>query len=212
MGCAAEIFKGMFLQAARDTGLRCLTCAGLADLVFVPAGDPALTRRAMAFSSRSVTVVKFSRARKRHERQGVLVEEAALDRAKEECLKDAARREAERVRRRAKDEVAEREYIVRFTERIRELFPACPRADAESIARHACAKYSGRVGRSGEAKELGEKAILLAVRAHVRHRHTGYEELLAQGLEPFEARPLVVDEIETVLVRWKQLPAVERAR
>jgi hypothetical protein len=194
----------MFLQAARETGVRCLSCAGLGDLVFLPAGDLALTRRAVALSARSATVVKLSRARKRHERQGVLVEAAALDRAHEECLRDAARREAARVRRRAKEEGAEQEYIVRFAEKVRELLPSCPPADAEAIARHACQKYSGRVGRSRAAKALDEKAITLAVRAHVRHRYTRYDDLLADGFEPFEVRPLVAPEIEHVLAQWRE--------
>ena len=34
-------------------------------------------------------MVRFSRARRRYERQGALVEEAALQKAEEECLSDA---------------------------------------------------------------------------------------------------------------------------
>lgn len=176
------------------------------------AGDPALTRRAVVLSLRSATVVKFSRTRERHERQGVLVEEVALERAKEECEKDRARREAVRVRRRARNEVAEQEYVLRFARKVRDLFPACPPEEAEAIARHACQKYSGRVGRSRAAKAVHETAITLAVRAHVRHRYSRYDELLAQGLEPFEARPLVARDIETVLDRWREPARDEGAR
>lgn len=206
-GCGAEIMKGMFVQITRATGLRCLACTGLGDLVFLPAGDPVLTRRAMAFSVRAATVVKFSRARKRHERQGVLVEGAALERAKEACQKDAARREAARTRQRARQAAAEQAYSARFAERIRELFPACPPGEAEAIARHACQTSSGRVGRSRAAKAFDERAIMLAVRASLRHRHTRYEELLAQGFEPSEARALVTEDIETVLDRWRAHPS-----
>jgi hypothetical protein len=59
-------------------GPACLPCAGLGDLVFLPAGDAALTRRAKAKSARHVAVVRFSRARKRYERQGLLVEPGVL--------------------------------------------------------------------------------------------------------------------------------------
>jgi len=52
--------------------------------VFLAAGDPAVTRRARKHSSRSAVVVRFSRARERSERQGILVEAAALARAGEE--------------------------------------------------------------------------------------------------------------------------------
>jgi hypothetical protein len=40
------------------------------------------------------------------------------------------------------------------------------------------------------------------VRAHIRHRHTPYDELLVAGREPAEARALVRERIETVLRRW----------
>ena len=64
--CGTELRSGNFIQIARDTGIRCLTCAGLSDLIFLGSGDAALTRRAVAFSSKNAVVVKFSRARKRH--------------------------------------------------------------------------------------------------------------------------------------------------
>ena len=43
-------------------------------LEFLPAGDALLTRRVKAKSARSAVVVRFSRARGRYERQGLLVE------------------------------------------------------------------------------------------------------------------------------------------
>jgi hypothetical protein len=62
----------------------CLRCAGLADLEFLPAGDALLTRRAKAKSARSAVVVRFSRARGRYERRGLLVEGHALAEAQHE--------------------------------------------------------------------------------------------------------------------------------
>jgi hypothetical protein len=59
-------------------GPACLRCVGLDDLEFLPRGDALLTRRAKAGSARSAVVVRFSRSRKRYERQGVLVEQKAL--------------------------------------------------------------------------------------------------------------------------------------
>jgi len=46
----------------------------------LPSGDAALTRRAKRASGLSVVVVRFSRARRRYERQGILVEEEAHQR------------------------------------------------------------------------------------------------------------------------------------
>jgi len=56
----------------------CLRCAGLDDLEFLPSGDARLTRRAKAKSKRSAVVVRFSGARKRYERQGLLLEPQAI--------------------------------------------------------------------------------------------------------------------------------------
>jgi hypothetical protein len=61
-----------------------MDCAGLADLEFLPSGDAALTRTATKYSGETVVVVRFSRARKRYERRGILVEKAALERAEHE--------------------------------------------------------------------------------------------------------------------------------
>ncbi|HEV3026378.1 MAG TPA: DUF2293 domain-containing protein [Planctomycetota bacterium] len=201
--CGTELRSGNFIQIARDTGIRCLTCAGFSDLVFLGSGDAALTRRAVAFSSKNAVVVKFSRARKRHERQGVLVEASAIERAEQACDQDAGARQAKRIKRQARDEIADQEYKAEFTVGILKLFPSCPADEAKSIADHACRKYSGRVGRSQAAKDLEPKAMELAVRAHVRHVHTRYDALLAEGLEPREARPMIQGKIEEVLERWR---------
>jgi hypothetical protein len=90
-----------------------------------------------------------------------------------------------------------------------EVFPGCPRAEAEAIAQRACAKSRGRVGRSAAAKAFAGEAVMLAVRAHIRHHYTRYEDFLARGLESFEARPLVSAQIEVQVAKWRriQVPA-----
>lgn len=75
-----------WLLKMEDGAPCCMACADLDHLVFLPAGDTALTRRARQYSALSAVVVRFSRARRRYERQGVLVEEVALARAERECL------------------------------------------------------------------------------------------------------------------------------
>jgi hypothetical protein len=62
-------------------GPACLACVGLAALEFLPAGDAALSRRAKAESETYAVVVRFSRSRKRYERQGLLVQPEALRKA-----------------------------------------------------------------------------------------------------------------------------------
>ena len=58
-----------------DAGPLCITCADLDHLVFLGAGDAALTRRAKQASVLSAVVVRWSRSRKRYERQGILVDD-----------------------------------------------------------------------------------------------------------------------------------------
>lgn len=64
-----------------EPGPLCLACADLDHLVFLPAGDAALTRRAKKASGLSAVVVRWSRTRRRYERQGLLVEEPAMEQA-----------------------------------------------------------------------------------------------------------------------------------
>ena len=169
----------------------CLSCADLDHLVFLPSGDAALTRRAVKYSTLSAVVLKWSRARKCYERQGLLVEPQALDRAEGECLADndvrARRKEREAARRTEQDQA----YMERFAVRVREHFPGCPTGRERTIAQHACLKYSNRVGRSAAAKELGAAAVRMAVLAHIRHTETGYDALLGEGYERWEARERV---------------------
>ncbi|MGO4712212.1 hypothetical protein [Bradyrhizobium sp. 2TAF24] len=68
---------GEFLMM-ETPGPACLRCASLDDLAFLPAGDALLTRRAKAKSARYAVVVRFSRSRRRDERQGLLIEPHAL--------------------------------------------------------------------------------------------------------------------------------------
>ena len=72
------------LLVMENPGPACLRCVGLDDLEFLPAGDALLTRRAKAKSRRCAVVVRFSRSRRRYERQGLLVESPALAAAKRE--------------------------------------------------------------------------------------------------------------------------------
>lgn len=73
-------------------GPLCMLCARLDHLVFLPSGDAALTRRAKRASSLTAVVVRFSRARKRYERQGLLVEPAALEASQDQAGADPAAR------------------------------------------------------------------------------------------------------------------------
>jgi hypothetical protein len=186
-----------------DSGPLCMACADMSHLVFLPSGDAALTRRAKADSHLSAVLVRFSRARKRFERQGILVEESALERAEQECLADEearARRRERDAERRASEDV---ELQARMAEEIARLFPGCPAERAQSIARHASVRGSGRVGRSAAGRGLEPEALELAVAAAVRHEDTRYDELLMAGVEREVARARVRDEVARVLDNWR---------
>jgi hypothetical protein len=187
-----------------DSGPVCMGCADMAHLVFLPSGDAALTRRAKVGSRLSAVVVRFSHARRRYERQGILVEEQALDRAEQECLADEelrARRRARDAERRAGEDVQLRE---RMAEEIVRLFPGCPAERAQSIARHTSLRGSGRVGRSAAGRVLDPAALELAVAAAVRHEDTRYDELLMTGVERELARAQVRYEVARVLDGWRR--------
>lgn len=76
--CGEELGRHAWITLVQDQGALCLSCADMDHLIFLPSGDAALTRRAGKYSTLSAVVLKWSRARKRYERQGLLVEEAAL--------------------------------------------------------------------------------------------------------------------------------------
>ena len=200
--CGEDLGRHAWIMLDKERRALCLACADLDHLVFLPAGDTALTRRARKHSALSAVVLRWSRA-KRYERQGLLVEEAALDQAEQECLADAEARERRQEREAERRSELDREYVDRFAARLRELYPQCPPGRELVIAEHACRKYSGRVGRSAAAKSLDAAAIHLAVVAHVRHAETNYDTLLAQGYDRADARAAVERSIDRVLAKWQ---------
>ena len=77
---------------------------------------------------------------------------------------------------------------------LRRLAPLIPFADSQPVLERA-AKLT-RADLSVGA------ALWLALVAHLRHRHTDYDSLLAEGYDRDAARHFVVEETEEVLRRW----------
>src|SRR6266536_5796661 len=138
--CGEELGRKAWITLQRDKGALCLTCADLDELVFLPSGDAALTRRARKHSALSAVVLKFSKTRGRYERQGLLVEERALEQAEAECLADSEIRERRNERARERRDELDEQYVNEFGKRIRALFPNCPAGRERVIAEHACLK------------------------------------------------------------------------
>jgi len=201
--CGQPLDKGAWITLASLRGALCLGCADLDHLVFLPSGNAALTRRAKKHSTRSAVVLKWSQARKRSERQGLLVEEKAIEQAEQDCLADADIRELRREREAARRAELDQHFVGLFAARIEELFPRCPAGTPRAIAEHACLRSSGRVGRIAAARNLEKTPVVLAVAAHIRHDETPYDELLAEGYDRQDARDEVQGTIEKVLTSWR---------
>ncbi|MGW2155299.1 DUF2293 domain-containing protein [Nonomuraea sp. NPDC001699] len=201
--CASCGDTGPYL-IMEDDRPHCLSCADMDHLVFLPSGNAALSRRAKQESGLSAVVVRYNRRRKVYQRQGVLVEEAALTAAEERCLAD----EEARMRRRERDQERRAEQDVGFqaamAAEIARLFPSCPAERAHEIAEHAGQRGSGRVGRTAAAKALDENAITLAVIASVRHLDTDYDRLLMSGVPRMEARDRIRNAIEAKLTEFRR--------
>ena len=81
------------------------------------------------------------------------------------------------------------------------LLPMAPYADTEQIREAAL---------SAKFKMLPPSiAVWLATIAHVRHEHTAYDRLLAEGYDREAARFFVVDEINAILTRWRATRLLE---
>jgi hypothetical protein len=200
--CGAELAQGSFLLMEAEQAL-CLPCARLDDLEYLPAGDTALTRRAGRHSERSAVVVRFSRSRGRYERQGILVEPAALEKAEEECSEDAGERAKARAAGAARRQKQDRELVAQMTVEIGKLFPRCPPGEAAAIAAHTAKRNSGRVGRTFAGRNLDEGALTAAVIAAVRHQRTDYDAMLAAGMDRLLARQEIADKVEAILAGWR---------
>ncbi|MDF2706956.1 MAG: hypothetical protein K0R62_2608 [Nonomuraea muscovyensis] len=200
--CASCADTGPYL-IMEDDRPHCLTCADMDHLVFLPSGDAALSRRAKQESGLAAVVVRFNRRRKVYQRQGLLVEERALEAAEERCLAD----EEARLRRRERDRDRRADQDVEFQERmaaeIARLFPRCPAERAREIAVHAGLRGSGRVGRTAAGRALDANAITLAVVASIRHLDTDYDRLLMAGVPRMEARDRIRETIDGKLAEFR---------
>ncbi|ESW86440.1 MULTISPECIES: DUF2293 domain-containing protein [unclassified Mesorhizobium] len=75
------------------------------------------------------------------------------------------------------------------------LLPLAPYADMENIRADAGAVHM---------KSLPPSiAVWLATIAHIRHAHTDYEKLLAEGYDRDSARFFVIEQTNIVLTRWR---------
>ena len=200
--CGAELPSGSMLFLEAEKAL-CLACAGMGDLEFLPAGDMALTRRATKYSGKSATVVRFSRSRGRYERQGILVETPAIEKAEAECTSDAEDRAKARARAAELRVAQDQELVQQMTARILALFPRCTPWEARAIAAHTAT----------EAADELAAARLAAIWKTARYSPPSPPpfatiiqttmNLLASGADRQSARERVGDQVREILAGWR---------
>ena len=82
------------------------------------------------------------------------------------------------------------------------LLPLAPYADMEKIRAEAGAVHMKTLP-PGIAVWLATIAVWLAAIAHIRHMHTDYEKLLAEGYDRDSARFFVIEQTNMMLTRWR---------
>ena len=182
----------------------CFTCSPFVKTTFLEPGNAALTRRSKKHSSVCGILFQWNKRRKRFERKGQYVEAKAIELAQKECEADAQKRavsnEKAAIKRTAEDKI----YIAEFSKAIRKLYPGCPKNREVAIAKHACKKHSGRVGRSANAKQFDKAMIDLAVEAHIRHKETNYDSQFNMGITKRNIRSNVKQDITKILQKWRR--------
>lgn len=199
--CGEALGRQAWITLTQEKVSLCLTCANLDHLIYLPARDVILTQRVRQHSTLVAVVLKWNRARKRYERQGLLVEAQALKQAEQEYLAVSEARTRRRKREATRQGKFSRRYIEHFARRVRKFFPGCPPHREEIIAEYACRKSGSHLSQV-RVRPLDEKTIRLAVIAHIRHTETAYDTLLAQGCDYREARAQVAEIIERILTAW----------
>jgi hypothetical protein len=91
-----------------------------------------------------------------------------------------------------------------FEEAIVKLFPKIPKSEVPQILKHSLKKHSRRVGRTGTVAL--QDRVKLAVRAHIRHVHTEYDELLKHGTSRVTAREKIWERLNEVARQWGGRP------
>lgn len=156
---------------------------------FLPSGDAFVTRRVKAAGRYWVAWRPRSRTVPHRRLEGLWAPAEAIAAAQRAAEDSQARRAVTRETSARSRERAEAKYRSEMKAAILVYLDFAPRhaelaqTIAEEAAFRAAVVGSGRVGRT-RTIPLAERAEL-AARAHIRHRHTAYEQRLEQG---FEAR------------------------
>lgn len=100
-------------------------------------------------------------------------------------------------------EVRDAKIICRGQELLQTEFPLMPEETLKLILDHSFLKGSGRVGRATTPDD--KRKASLAVEAHIRHKHTQYEDMLASGTDRKAARKKVWPIVVAIKEAWAGL-------
>lgn len=87
-----------------------------------------------------------------------------------------------------------------FERVIRQEFPRIPGKSLQQVLKVACEKGKGKVGRTATLS-MRQKAHL-AVKAHIRHCHTPYENLLRSKVPREKARRVIERDVNSIARSW----------
>lgn len=171
---------------------------------FLPSGDSALTRRVR----RGPHWVVLEKRDEHSETRGTYAPLASICAAYEAL----GGRNGVVKRRKSKSAGQEkREALVSqaLRETIMSLYPKIPQQDLKvvletsrasgHVARSAILYFASEADRTASLKSVAQ----LATRAHIRHVHTRYEELLSEGVERDTARSEILIDVDDVEESWK---------
>ncbi|WP_459212064.1 DUF2293 domain-containing protein [Aquimarina rhabdastrellae] len=204
--CGRSVPKGHpYVAETENHKGTCFYCSPFTNYTLLAPGNAAMTRRSKKHSTLCAVLWEWNARRKRFQRKGQFVEDQAIEKARIECEQDQAIRAEKNKKAAIVREQKDKEYIVLFAHAIRYRYPYCPEKREFEIALHACEKYSGRVGRTANAKDFDPKMIDLAVEAHIRHLETNYDDQFGKGKRKKEIRSEVKGDILRVLKQWRGL-------
>ncbi|OKL56043.1 hypothetical protein UA08_08731 [Talaromyces atroroseus] len=165
------------------------------DFVFVPRGDPYVTRNCKSRSKDAASTVYIVYDNKERAQLGIRVQKDIYKEVTKTAQQTAQNR---RVAVQVRDARDQRKAKIILSE----TFPSMPDACVEEVLQHAFLKGSGRVGRTATRPEK-VKAIL-AVEAHIRHKYTPYEQLLREGIDRESARESVWELVKAIRDKWAE--------
>lgn len=202
--CKRPVKRGeKFVAESEEHRGTCFSCSPYKNAAFLPPGDAAMTRRSKKLSSFCGVVYSWNQRRKRFERKGQYIEAKAIDLARIACDEDKVARAHKNEKAAVKRLEEDRIYIANFSKAIRARYPQCPKNREYEIAAHACEKYSGRVGRTANAKQFDAEMIDRAVEAHIRHTETNYDDQFNKGKTKRAIRVEVKEVVLNVMRKWR---------